>query len=269
MEAVRLMIEEAVRLMIDLHGEGPRQGPGGEAETRLAIRIAGLSASPDLRIADVGCGTGAATRVLASALGAHVTAVDLVPAFLASLQDAAQAAGLEDRIQVLTGSMSDLPFAEGELDAIWSEGAIYNMGFEAGAAAWRKFLKPGGVLAVSDLTWLTEARPPDLQAHWEAAYSGIDTASARMAILERQGYAPMGYFVLPEACWLENYYRPMEQRFPGFLSRHGDTPAARRVVEAEAREIRLYEDHSAYFGYGFYIARKTDGDADPKPGAPA
>jgi hypothetical protein len=34
-----------------------------------------------------------------------------------------------------------------ELDAIWSEGAIYNMGFEAAIAAWKAFLKPGGILS--------------------------------------------------------------------------------------------------------------------------
>lgn len=247
-----------LRLMIDLHGGGPRQGPGGEAETRLAIQVAGLAPSPDLRIADVGCGTGAATLVLAASLGAQVTAIDLVPSFLERLRESADAAGLNERIQTLTCPMTSLPFADGELDAIWSEGAIYNMGFEAGVTAWRRFLKPGGILAVSELTWLTSTRPPDLQAHWENAYSEIDTAAAKMAVLERQGYAPLGYFVLPESCWLANFYRPMEERFAAFLRANAGSTAAREIVEAERREIRLYETLSPYFGYGFYIARKTD-----------
>ena len=36
--------------------------------------------------------------------------------------------------------MDTLPFAAGSLDAIWSGGAIYNMGFESGVRQWRRFL---------------------------------------------------------------------------------------------------------------------------------
>ena len=36
------------------------------------------------------------------------------------------------------------------LDLIWSEGAIYNIGFEQGVRDWRPFLKEGGVLVASE-----------------------------------------------------------------------------------------------------------------------
>ena len=42
--------------------------------------------------------------------------------------------------------MDALPFGEEELDMIWCEGAIYNIGFERGLKEWRKYLKPGGIL---------------------------------------------------------------------------------------------------------------------------
>lgn len=130
------------------------------------------------------------------------------------------------------------------------------MGFAAGLRAWRSFLKPGGVLAVSELTWLTGERPGELQAHWEREYPEVDTASGKMAVLERLGFAPIGYFALPERCWLDNYYRPLQQRFPAFLARHGHSPAARAIVAAEEREIALYERYKGFFSYGFYVARK-------------
>jgi SAM-dependent methyltransferase len=81
-----------------------------------------------------------------------------------------------------------------EFDVIWSEGAIYNMGFAAGVSAWRRFLKPGGKLIVSEITWLTADRPAELQSHRDAEYPEIDVASAKIGILERQGYIPEGYF---------------------------------------------------------------------------
>jgi len=153
--------------------------------------------------------------------------------------------------------MQALPFADGAFDAIWSEGAIYNMGFAAGIAAWRRHLKPGGVLAVSELTWLTDRRPEDLQAHWEGEYPEVDTASAKMAVLERLGFSPIGYFPLPERCWLDNYYRPMRQRFPAFLQRHQASAAARAIVAAEENEIALYERYRAFVSYGYYVAKKV------------
>jgi len=153
--------------------------------------------------------------------------------------------------------MDALPFGEAEFDAIWSEGAIYTIGFEKGVGLWRPHLKPGGILAVSELTWLTRERPRELQAHWEREYSEVATASAKLAILEQNGYSPVGYFVLPETCWLDNYYRPTEQRFAGFLEAHGDSEAARAVVDAERHEIALYERYKDYVGYGYYIARKV------------
>jgi SAM-dependent methyltransferase len=211
----------------------------------------------NLRIADIGCGTGASTLVLARELDAHVTAVDLFPEFLAKLEDAAGLAGVADRITTLSASMEALPFKEASYDAIWSEGAIYNMGFAAGIEAWRKHLKPDGILALSELTWLTAQRPEELQAHWAREYPEVDTASGKMAVLERLGFTPVGYFPLPQRCWLENYYWPMRQRFSGYLDRHENSEAARAIVAAEEAEISLYERHEAFVSYGYYIARKT------------
>ncbi|MEM8813737.1 MAG: class I SAM-dependent methyltransferase [Pseudomonadota bacterium] len=248
---------DELALIMDLHRDGARQGPGGIDETRLAIALSGLSGKRNLRIADIGCGTGASTRVLALDLDARLTAVDFLPEFLDRLSKAADHNGLRDRIETVHASMDTLPFDEQSFDAIWSEGAIYNIGFEAGAKAWRSYLKPDGILAVSELTWLTGNRPHSLHEHWIKAYPEVDTASAKMAVLEANGYAPIGYFVLPERCWLENYYRPMQARFPDFLLRHGHAREANAIVKAEQAEIELYERYSAFFGYGFYVARRT------------
>jgi SAM-dependent methyltransferase len=218
-----------------------------------------LKRKSDLKIADIGCGTGASTLVLARELDAHITAVDFLPEFLVRLEDAAGRARVSDRITTLLASMEALPFAESAYDAIWSEGAIYSMGFAAGIKAWRRYLKPGGVLAVSELTWLTNQRPAELQAHWEQEYAEVDTASGKIAVLERLGFSPIGYFPLPEYCWLDNYYRPMQQRFPGYLDRHEGSAGARAIVADEEKEISLYERHKAFVSYGYYIAQKVSG----------
>lgn len=247
-----------LQLIIDLHIGGARQGPGGDDETKLAISLAGLDRGSGLEIADLGCGTGASTLVLARELDARITAVDFLPEFLGKLEQNVAQAGLTDRVNTLAASMEALPFEPGTFDAIWSEGAIYNMGFASGLEAWRPYLKPHGVIAVSELTWLSEQRPRTLTAHWANEYPEVDTASAKIAVLEALGFALRGYFPLPARCWLTNYYRPIQERFPAFLERHEHSEAARKVVAAEEREIALYEANLDFVSYGFYIAEKME-----------
>jgi len=221
-----------------------------------AMELAGLDRSRLLKIADIGCGTGASALLMAKALDAGITAVDFLPEFLDALRSRASEHGVADRITTLNCSMNALPFEEGEFDVIWSEGAIYNMGFEAGISAWSRFLKPGGTLVVSEITWLSGTRAVQLQSHWQREYPEIDVASAKIGQLERHGYSPQGYFVLPAHCWLENYYRPMQSRFESFLESHGHSDQARAIVEAERHEIALYEKYRNFYGYGVYAAKK-------------
>lgn len=244
-------------LLVDLHLDGERQGPGSDQATRRAVTLAGLEGATDLAIADIGCGTGASTLVLAHDLDAQITAVDLLPRFLNRLDDRARRLGLADHITTSATSMDELPFDDEALDVIWSEGAIYNIGFERGVSSWRRHLKPGGVLAVSEITWLTHRRPPELEDRWATEYPEVATASTKLAALEAAGYSPLGYFPLPETCWVDHYYRPLQSRFAAFLDRHDHSIAANEVVEAEQHEIDLYERFSAFVGYGFYIATRT------------
>jgi ubiquinone/menaquinone biosynthesis C-methylase UbiE len=246
------------RLLIDLHKQGQRQGPGGDAETEQALNLAMVDRAAPLKVADVGCGTGASALLLARLLNAQITAVDFLQDFLDVLKERAESLGVAGRISTLACSMENLPFADEELDVIWSEGAIYNIGFEKGVSDWRRYLKAGGLLVASEITWITDSRPPELQNHWEGEYPEIDVASAKIKILETHGYSPVAYFVLPEHCWLDHYYRPMQARFQDFLNWNGNSEEARAIVAAEQREIELYERFKDHFSYGMYIAKRVD-----------
>lgn len=249
---------ENFQLLIDLHKGANRQGPGGDAETEKALGLAMIDRSAPLKIADIGCGTGASTLLLARLLEARITAVDFLQDFLEELKGKAEKLGLSKKITTLCCSMDDLPFEDEEYDVIWSEGAIYNIGFEKGVADWRRYLKTGGLLVVSEITWITGDRPSELQQYWDGEYPEIDVASSKIAVLEKTGYSPIGYFVLPERCWLDNYYRPMQNRFKDFLDRNGNSEEACAVVASEEREIEMYERYKDYYGYGVYVAIKLD-----------
>jgi len=248
---------EDFKLLIDLHKRAKRQGPGGDAETRKAIDLAMLDPSAPLKIVDIGCGTGASAMLLARSLNAQITAVDFLPEFVEVLKSNAENEGLTNKIDPLVCSMDSLKFDDEEYDVIWSEGAIYNMGFENGINDWKRFLKPGGLLVVSEITWTTNDRPFEIQKYWEDEYPEIGTASSKISILEKSGYSPGAYFVLPEHCWLDNYYRPIQNSFAEFLARNANNEDAQAIVEAEKQEIALYEKFKKHYSYGVYIARKV------------
>jgi ubiquinone/menaquinone biosynthesis C-methylase UbiE len=247
---------EDYQLLIDIHKSANRQGPGGDAETEMALSLAMVDRDEPLKVADIGCGTGASTLLLARLLKAQITAVDFLQEFLEVLGRRAENLGLSEKITTLCSSMDNLPFEKEEYDVIWSEGAIYNIGFEKGVTDWNRYLKVGGILVVSEITWITDSRPSEIQKYWDGEYPEIDVASSKIRVLEKSGYSPVGYFVLPEHCWMENYYRPMQNSFESFLNRNGNSEEARAVVEAENREIELYEKYKTYYSYGVYVARK-------------
>lgn len=246
-----------LELLVDLHRHTPRQGPGSREETLRALACIDLPAGQALKIADLGCGSGAQTLDLAEKLPGQIVAVDLFEPFLEELQEAAGKAKRSAQIETLAASMDDLPFQPDEFDIIWSEGAIYNIGFENGVRSWRPYLKPGGYLAVSEITWLTPTRPAEIEAYWQAAYPEIDTAANKMKILEDNGYSPVGYLILSSRSWLDNYYQPLQAHLAAFLDRHEHSALATSIVAEQQQEIALYEKYQAYYSYGFYVARKV------------
>lgn len=232
-----------------------RQAPGSpEITTRALSYIDGLSKNS--RIADIGCGTGGQTMVLAKNAPGQITGIDLFPQFIEIFNCNAVQLGLNTRVKGIVGNMENLPFAENELDLIWSEGAIYNIGFERGLTEWRKFLKPGGYIALTEATWFTAERPKEIEDFWCEAYPGIVTIPEKTQIMLQAGYSVTAVFTLPEYCWIENFYIPQVEAQEAFLKKHQGNKAAWELVLNERKEAELYNKYKEYYGYAFYIGKK-------------
>ena len=184
-----------------------RQGPGSPDVTLKALSFIDNLAETS-EILDVGCGTGGQTITLAEHVPGKITGLDLFPVFIRKFDENARKYGFENRMQGRVGSMDNMPFRVGSFDVLWSEGAIYNIGFERGLNEWRKFLKKGGYLAVTEVSWLTEKRPDEIENFWMDAYPEIDTISNKVKQMQKAGYIPVATFVLPENCWFEHFYAP-------------------------------------------------------------
>ncbi len=161
-----------------------RQGPGSKEVTIKALSFI-ENLTPKSLIADIGCGTGGQTMVLAQHTHGQITAIDLFPAFIDLLIGNTIKLNLQDRVKGIVGSMDKLPFQEEQFDLIWSEGAIYNIGFFRGLKEWHKFLKTGAYIAVSEVSWFTENRPIEIDSFWQDAYPEIDTIPNKVAQLQK------------------------------------------------------------------------------------
>lgn len=246
-----------INLICEYFSGVERQGPGSPEVTIKALGfIDHLTA--ESRIADLGCGTGGQTMVLAQHAPGKVTGIDLFPGFINRFNDQAVRLNLQDRVKGVIGSMEDLPFQNEELDLIWSEGAIYNIGFERGLREWRKFLKSGGYIAVSEVSWFTMERPAEIDGFWQDAYPGIDTIPNKVAQMQRSGYVPVACFILPENCWTENFYVPQVAAQEAFLKKHAGNRNAEQLVASERHEAQLYSRYKEFYGYVFYIGKKID-----------
>lgn len=241
----------ALALFFELYESLPRQGPGNGAATERALALL-----PDLplrpRIADLGCGGGASTRVLAAATGGTVAAVDIHLPFLAGLLPRERNAGA---IHPIAADMARPPLAPGSFDLVWSEGAIYQIGFAQGLQRWRRLLKPGGCLAVTEATWLSDAPPAGARRFWAMAYPAMTTIAANEASVAAAGYRVVGSFVLPPECWLDSYYAPLERALAPFAARHPGDPAAAMIAAEIRTEIDMYRRYGDSYGYVFYLAQ--------------
>lgn len=232
-----------------------RQGPGSEEITIKALSFID-NLSDKSRIADLGCGTGGQTMTLAQHTQGQITGIDLFPGFITSFNQNAERLNLQNRVKGFVGSMDNLLFQKEELDLIWSEGAIANIGFEKGLNHWRGFLKKGGYVAVTYESWFTNERPAEIEKWWVDAVPEIATIGHNISIMQKAGYIPVATFTVPENCWIDNYFIPQKIRQEEFLKKYAGNKTAKEFIANQQHEEALYNRYKGYYGYVFYIGKK-------------
>ncbi|NEP85803.1 MAG: class I SAM-dependent methyltransferase [Okeania sp. SIO2C2] len=244
-----------LRLIYEYFSTMERQGPGSPEITIKALSFID-NLTNESKIVDIGCGTGGQTMVIANNTSGNITAIDLSSIFIDIFNINTQKLNLQDRVNGILGSMDNLPFQNEELDLIWSEGSIYNIGFERGINEWHKFLKKGAFVAISEASWFTQERPVEIDEFWNREYPEIDTISNKVTQMEKAGYIPIATFVLPEYCWTENFYAPQVSAQEKFLQKYVGNKTAEELVENQRHEAELYNKYKEFYGYVFYIGKK-------------
>ena len=231
-------------------GDLDRQGPGDEALIRAI-----LATLPDLppapAVADLGCGTGSSSLVLADELGTVIRCVDVNGLFLSTLQRRAEAAGLARFVQTVEADMASRDWLDGELDLLWSEGAAYNITFKGAHRAWRPMLTTSGLAVISEMGWFGEERPDEAHRFWQGAYPAMATEEENREVAEEEGFRVLDLHRLPNEAWWRGYYEPLGAKLDELSERRSDTLAT--VIEETRQEIELFRRHGHAYGYTFHV----------------
>ncbi|WP_406661751.1 class I SAM-dependent methyltransferase [Methanolobus sp. ZRKC3] len=235
----------------------PRQGPGDNQSTERAFKV--LPELPaNASILDIGCGVGMQTRQLAKMCeDCRITAVDIYQPYLDTLMKNATEDGSSEKITTLCGSMDDLPLEEQSFDLIWAEGSIFVMGFQKGLEYWKKFLKDGGFMAITEAAWFTDKPSEEVFRFWEGCYPDIKTIEENEKVIETAGYTVIDRFKLPDSAWWDDYYIPMQERLDRIEDRFKENEEAKSIIEFSRTEIEVFRKHSDEYGYVFFIMKKN------------
>ena len=167
---------------------------GAPASKHLLDR---LGVAPGVRLLDVGCGIGGASRMAAMA-GAAVTGIDLTPEFVETARLLSDRVGLGDRTEFLTTAGESMPLDDGSVDAAIMVHVGMNLPEKTAVfAEVHRVLRPGGRFALYEqvrtgegdlpypLPWAEDERSSfvetvaDYRAHLQEAGFDIEDAEDR------------------------------------------------------------------------------------------
>lgn len=233
----------------------PRQGPGNRASAAKALSLCrDLPASP--AVLDLGCGAGGQTLHLAELTCGPIVAIDSHAPFIERLKANLAERGLAKRVRALVGDMAQPGQLVENLDLIWSEGALYNVGMENALRICHALLRPGGHLAFSDAVWRKQNPPPEIKASFDLDYPTMGWLEDDLAAIEKCGFELLGHFTLPDEAWWDDFYTPMKRHIEILRRKYAQDQEALAVIDQLAQEPELHQRYSDYYAYEFFVVRR-------------
>lgn len=233
-----------------------RQGPGSVASTRKALSL--LPQLPEGgSVLDAGCGTGGSTLTLAQTLPRPIIASDVNAQSLQILSERVGKQVPEADVSVHQASMDDLGLEPDSLSLIWAEGAVFTVGPENALRHWYPLLKSGGVIAFSDLMWVSAERPEPAELFFNKCYEGLGAMPDVVGLLDLAlsvGYRLHTCFTLPEGDWWDEYYAGLSARVEEYAG--SEDPDIQGVVAHCRTEMDIVRQYLGSFGYVFFILVK-------------
>jgi ubiquinone/menaquinone biosynthesis C-methylase UbiE len=246
---------EGIEYIYELCEALPRSGPGDNEYTKRAFNSIPYPPKNPF-ILDIGCGQGMQTIELAKIANGKIIALDNHQGFLDMLMEQAKKQGFEEKIIPQNISMLDMNFEEETFEIIWSEGALYFMGFQDGLKRCHQLLKNKGYLAVTELVYTVPNPPNAVVEYFNSEYPDIKNVAEKIEIIKKEGFNLISNFTLPESAWLNSYYLPIEKEIPRLNKKYQGNEVALSIFEGFRNEVNFYKKYSKFYGYEFFILQK-------------
>ena len=202
--------------------------------TRRAFRMLPKLDKP--RILDIGCGSGVPTMELARLGQGEVIGIDIDQPALAKLNRKIKEAGFSDQVQAVNCSILDMSFPDESFDIIWSEGAIFAIGFERGIREWKHLLKANGFMVIHD-------EKGNVQEKLEQIF--------------KCGYRLLGHFILSEDTWRTEYFAPLEKLVAKYQTSYTDDPQKLEELSQARRELEMFKSHPERNSSVYFVIQKN------------
>jgi ubiquinone/menaquinone biosynthesis C-methylase UbiE len=190
-------------------------------------------------ILDVGCGTGVPTIELAKISNGHVTGIDIDEKLLNILRRRIKEIGLNNKISVLNKSINMMDFQYESFDIIWSEGAVFVIGFENSIKNWRKILKPNGFLVLHD---------------------DIKDKSKKLGLIEKYGYKLVVEYDLSFEIWWNEYYSKLEKFVEKYKDKFPEDSQLRKEIESDRNQVNMCKSTPEVVSSFYAILKKELND---------
>jgi hypothetical protein len=72
-------------------------------------------------------------------------------------------------------------------------------------------------------------------------------------IIRQAGYRMIDSFILPEAIWKDDFYKPYQIQLDWLKNKYAGNRETLEVLDTYQHEIDMYTKYSRYYSYVFYI----------------
>ncbi len=235
----------------------PRLGAGDFKHTHKAFSIISKEVSGNLKILDAGCGKGTQTMDLARLCpSCEIIASDIYKPYLDCVDEKIAAEGFCGRVKTLCASMDKLPFEEESFDIIWAEGCASIIGIENAVSYWKKLIRPGGYIMISDIFWFTKNPSDEPKKFFAENHPDMMTEDEALNIAENFGLILAGSFRLSTTVWEESFYGLLKAKFGELEEKYCENEDAMAVIDTLKQQTKLYDNYSDEFGNTYLIMRK-------------
>lgn len=207
------------------------------------------------RIADIGCGVGYQSVVLLETTNAAILAVDHRIEYIRNFREELKIQKLDNQIFPIYCRLDRIPFKDGELDMVWSESLVVNVGFEQALKDWGRFVKDQGYIVLCAYCRNSDNLAEEVSIFFEQNNIEIESISDRLKMMNKYGFMSVSHFVMPDECWW-NYFCPIYDI--GSLQQvYSDNCEVQAFAKGIDEEISLFERYGDTYSYVFFVGRKN------------